>query len=249
MTTTAPTRENSRDLVDSAAPSELFDRIGRRRSPVTLPGYGKGRVNRDRGQRRSPQPLSQEEIVAILRQLNPKTLGGCRDRALIVMLWRTGLRIREALDLKPEDLDLDGGFLRVMHGKGDRFRIVGIDPSALAVIREWLKLRSRIPNLPARTAPVFCTIMQPCPGGHLGQPAVRSKLKLLAERAGVEKRVHPHGFRHTHATELALENMPLYVIKEQLGHEYISTTERYIARLAPVHRLKYVHERPALGEL
>jgi len=159
------------------------------------------------------------------------------------------LRIREALDLKLEDLDLEGGFLRVMHGKGDRFRIVGIDPSAVTVIREWLGRRATIPNLPARTAPVFCTIMQPAPGGHLGQPAVRDKLKVLAQRAGIEKRVHPHGFRHTHATELALENMPLYVIKEQLGHQYISTTERYIARLAPVHRLKYVHERPGFDEL
>jgi integrase/recombinase XerD len=208
-----------------------------------MPGYRKGVPAVDKGRRRPPEPLTRDEVLAILRATDPSLLGGCRDRALIVLLWRTGLRIKEALDLEPWDLDLAAGFLRVRHGKGDKDRVVAIDPAAVPHITAWLDRRAAIPHLPPR-APVFCTFTQPFPGEPIGAPQVRGRLKLLAERAGVEKRVHPHGFRHTHATELAMEGIPLNVIKDQLGHDSLAVTERYIARLAPTERLKKMHDRP-----
>lgn len=221
------------------------------RSPITMPGYRRGVPAPDKGRRRPAEPLTYDEVLAILRATNLSTLGGCRDRALIVLLWRTGLRINEALDLEPRDLELEipdpelPGLVRVRHGKGDQARVVGIDSHAIPHVRAWLDRRAAIPNLPDG-APVFCSFSQPFPGGRLGAPQVRSRLKVLASRAGVQKRVHPHGFRHTHATELYREGKPLAVVKEQLGHKHYSTTERYIAKLIPAEMLKRMKDRPVI---
>lgn len=234
-------------LRDARTPDllEVFtlNRLGRRPSPITLPGYRKGQAPASKGLRMEPEPLTHDEVLRLLRQTSRRGVAGFRDRALYVVLWRTGLRISEALDLEVRDLDIERGFLRVRHGKGDRARVVAIDPAAVPVIQEWLELRAKIPNLP-KSATVFCTISQPAPGGHLWATNVRDKMKLLGARAGIEKRIHPHGLRHTHALELELEGRPLRVIKEQLGHQHFATTERYLRRIAPGEAIKQLHDRP-----
>lgn len=211
-----------------------------------MPGYRKGAPPANKGRRRDPEPFTQEEVRAIVRQTSRRGPAGFRDRALIVVLWRCGLRISEALDLRPRDLELEHGFLRVRHGKGDKFRIVAIDSGAKEVLADWLRRREEVPNM-KRGGHVFCTISQPEPGGRMGAPQFRTKLKLLAERAGIDKDlddVYPHQFRHTHATELVMEGTPLTVVKEQLGHDHLSTTEHYVKRIAPIHLLKALHDRP-----
>ena len=218
------------------------DRLGRRRSPITLPGYRRGAVNVDKGRKRPAEVLTPDEIKRLLAVTSRRGIGGIRERALIVVLWRCGLRISEALDLKPRDLDLLGGFIRIEHGKGDKRGIVAIDPSAVEVLRKWLDVREGIENLPD-DAPVFCTYSQPAPGGRLGAPQVRERLKLLGKRAGIAKRVHPHGFRHTMATELAREGVAMRTIQAQLRHENLLTTERYIAKLMPGEGLSSLHDR------
>jgi site-specific recombinase XerD len=120
----------------------------------------------------------------------------------------------------------------VLHGKGDRRRVVGVDVGTLELLERWLLMRRK---LVPRGGPVFCTYSGPrrARGEPLAPAYVRAMLKRHAARAGIAKRVHPHGFRHTHAVELAGEGVPVHVIRAQLGHADLRTTQRYIDHLAP----------------
>jgi site-specific recombinase XerD len=214
-----------------------------------MPGYRKGQPPANKGRRRTPDPFTQDEIVALVKQTSRRGHGGARDRALIVVLFRCGLRISEALNLRVRDVDLERGLVRVRHGKGDKDRIAAIDVDAAEILRGWLERRAGIPGI-GPGGYVFCTISQPAPGGRMGAPQFRTKLKLLAERAQLDRDrvdVIPHNMRHGHATELAHEGKPLTVIQQQLGHEHLSTTEGYIRRIAGAQLLAAMHDRPELG--
>jgi integrase len=107
----------------------VLDAAGRRRSPATLPGYHAGRPPRNKGMRNPADPPTVDEIVAVMRH-TPDDRHGRRLRAMIVVLWRAGLRIQEALVLTEHDLDQRRGSIRVRHGKGGRPREVGMDEGA-----------------------------------------------------------------------------------------------------------------------
>jgi integrase len=206
----------------------------RRRSIVTDPAYRLGKRPANYGLTFPPEVLTPDEIMRLLGACARRGPSGLRNRALIVVLWRAGLRIGEALALLPKDIDRDAGTITVLHGKGDKRRTVGIDPPALAVVERWLDCRARL-GVNGR-APVFCTIARDelgPPGRPVRSAYVRMMLKRVAARAGVEKRVHPHGFRHTHAYELMMEGIPITVIQKQLGHSNLSITDRYVSHLAP----------------
>lgn len=212
---------------DAATP---VDRRGYYRSPVTLAEYHIGREPANKGRKFPPEPLTPREVLALLEQCGT---GGCgkRDRALIVLLWRTGLRIGEALALYPKDVDLEEGRVAVLHGKGDRSRIVGMDPMACAIVREWMTSRRELGV--TGTQPVFCVVSRPTCGKPMHSAYVRNKLKELGARAGIEKRVHPHGLRHTHAFDLFGEGVDLRLISRQLGHRNLAVTARYVEHLNP----------------
>ncbi len=191
----------------------------------------------NKGQKLPPEPLTADEVRALLAACSQRAPTGVRNRALIVLLYRAGLRINEALSLKPKDLDMKAGTLRILHGKGDHSRLVGVDAGAWAVLQLWLEKR-RTAGLTARQ-PVFCTLK-----GQLMKAAyVRSLLPRLAKKAGIEKRVHAHGLRHTHAFELASEGTPLHLIQAQLGHSSVATTDRYIRHLNPMAVIDAVQSR------
>ena len=105
----------------------MLDAAGRRRSPATMPGFHCGRPPRNKGLRYPADPPAVEEIVAVMRVAG-ETLHGLRTRALIVVLWRAGLRISEALALAESDLDRSRGAVLVRQGKGGKRREVGMDP-------------------------------------------------------------------------------------------------------------------------
>jgi integrase len=111
---------------DVMQPAPLLDCAGRPRSPATLPGYHDGRPPRNKGLRYPPDPPTVEEIVAVMRAAG-EDREGVRLRGLIVVLWRAGLRISEALALAESDLDPDQGSILVRRGKGGRRREVGMD--------------------------------------------------------------------------------------------------------------------------
>ena len=162
---------------------------------------------------------------------------GDGDRALIALLYRTGLRINEALSLYPKDLDLKDGSVRVLNGKGGRSRTVGLDPGAAAVIERWLDVRTSL-GLNGRQ-PVFCTLR----GNPMSDAYIRRLLKRLARRCGIDKRVHAHGLRHTHAAQLRAEGVDIGIISKQLGHASISTTARYLDHLAPTAVVEAIRSR------
>jgi integrase len=110
--------------------SELLpDRAGRRRSPATLPGFHAGQAQGNKGLRYPADPPKVEEIIAVMRTVGDGTHGR-RLRGLIVIMWRTGLRIQEALALAEGDLDQRRGSLLVRRGKGGRRREVGMPTGA-----------------------------------------------------------------------------------------------------------------------
>jgi site-specific recombinase XerC len=125
--------------------SELqLDRAGRRRSPATMPGFHTGRPPRNKGLRYPADRPKVEEIVAVMRMAGDDTHGR-RLRGLIVVLWRAGLRIQEALALAEADLDYRRGPLLVRRGKGGRRREVGMDTWGWDELQSWLELRVGLP--------------------------------------------------------------------------------------------------------
>lgn len=184
-----------------------------------------------------PEVLTNTEVLALLEACGSH-LTGVRNRALLALLYRGGLRLGEALQLRPKDLDLDSGAVRVLYGKGGYSRTVGIDPGAAELIRAWLAARQRWAHLPP-SAPVFCTAW----GRPLAQGYVRRLLPQLTQKAGVLKRVHAHGLRHTHAAQLRQEGMDIGIISKQLGHRSIATTARYLDHICPLAVVEAMHGR------
>ena len=204
---------------------------------VIMPKSQRESAPANKGQRYPAEILTSDEVKALIRACSSRAPTGIRNRGLIVVLYRGGLRISEALALKLKDLDRDAGTIRVLHGKGDRARTVGLDPTAFAVIERWLDRRSSL-GINNR-ALLFCTL----DGKALATAYVRSLLPRLAKRAGIEKRVHAHGLRHTHAAELAREGVPVNVIQAQLGHASLAVTDRYIRHIAPEQLIEAMRAR------
>jgi integrase len=121
-----------------------LDAAGRPRSPATMPGYHAGRPPRNKGIRYPADPPTVDEIVAAMRHAADDR-HGFRLRAMIVVLWRAGLRIHEALALAEHDLDQRRGSLLVRHGKGGRRREVGMDDWGWDELRPWLSARAELP--------------------------------------------------------------------------------------------------------
>jgi site-specific recombinase XerD len=182
--------------------------------------------------------LTADEVQSLLKGCSNRCPTGVRNRALIVCLWRAGLRIGEALALLPKDLNAKAGTLRVLHGKGDKARTVALDPQALAVLQRWLDWRQERLGLTGRQ-PIFCTLE----GGALADAYCRGLFKRLGKKAGIVKRCHPHGLRHTHATELLSEGATMGIISKQLGHTSIATTARYLDHIQPQAVLDFVGGR------
>jgi integrase len=122
----------------------LYDAAGHSRLPVTMPGFHEGRAPRNKGRRYPADPPTVEEIIAVMRAAGAGA-DGARLRALIVILWRAGLRIGEALGLAETDLDVSRGAVLVCRGKGGRCREVGMDRWAWSQLEPWMSVRRRLP--------------------------------------------------------------------------------------------------------
>jgi hypothetical protein len=132
----------------------LLDACGRRRSPATLSSFHQGRAPRNKGQRYPADPPTVEEIIAVMHAAgDDNDSEAVRLRGLIIVLWRAGLRISEALALSESDLDLHRGAILVRHGKGGKRREVGMDRWAWEQLGEWLALRATLP-----VGALFCVL-------------------------------------------------------------------------------------------
>jgi site-specific recombinase XerD len=218
-------------------PAVDLDAAGRPRSPATLPGFHTGRPPRNKGQRYPADPPTIAEIVAVMRHAG-SSLHAARLRALIVVLWRAGLRIHEALALGEADLDRRRGSLLVRRGKGGRRREVGMDDWAREQLQSWLIARVDLP-----IGPLLCVAIGPTRGRAWSAGAARTELRHAAARAGVRRRFAPHQLRHAHAVEMAREGVPLIVIQRQLGHTNLGITSIYLQGIDSTEIIDTVHAR------
>jgi site-specific recombinase XerD len=185
-----------------------------------------------RGQRYPAEVRTPAEIERLLEACGRSLTGG-RNRVLLVLLWRCGLRLSEALALEPRDVDLTRGKLHVRRGKGGKARYVGLDGRASAEVEAWLRRR------PDGARTLLCTTR-----GTPVQPAyVRNLLRRLARETGVEGRVYPHGLRHLFATSLAEEGADVMLIRDALGHSSVATTDVYLRGLGAGRAVEYVRNR------
>lgn len=188
----------------------------------------KGTEPANKGIKLPGQVLSREEMHALLAQCSRRAPTGIRDRALLTVIYRCGLRVSEALALRPSDVDTRRGTIRINHGKGDTARIVGIGDGALAVLQLWIAKRKEL-GLAVNGNPLFCTLQ----GGPMSYSATQAMLKRRAAKAGIESRVHLHGLRHSHAAELRERGVDVVTIQKQLGHAHLATTHTYLNHIAP----------------
>lgn len=171
-----------------------------------------------------PEPLTTTEVAALLAQCSKRAPTGIRNKALLTLLYRSGLRIGEALDLRPADLNLAAHSARVLHGKGDRATVRGFHPTADDALMRWLDVRRQL----GLRGTLFCTLA----GGRVSTGYARDMIKRYARRAGIEKRVHPHGLRHTFADDLRRTGTDVVTISKLLGHTSIAVTARYLDHLS-----------------
>ncbi|MCP3963412.1 MAG: tyrosine-type recombinase/integrase [bacterium] len=182
-----------------------------------------------RKRKRPIEVLIPDEVDSLIQAASNRAPSGVRNRALIALLYYSGLRLSEALALLPRDVDLAGGEINVRCGKGGRQRLAGLNAQAQAHLSRWMERRHRL-GANCRQ-PVFCTHSKV--GGRrrvrgLSPRYVQIMVHRLARRAAIDKRVHPHGLRHSHAVHLLRKGVPLPDIQRQLGHLNLATTDEYL---------------------
>jgi len=143
---------------------------------------------------------------------------GLRDRAILELLYSSGLRVSELVGLNPNQLDLDLGIVKVM-GKGRKERIVPVGAKAIEALEAYLKERGRIGG----DEPIFVNSL----GGRLTARSVGRLMKRYSRHSGIFRKVSPHSLRHTFATHLLDAGADIREIQEMLGHSSLSTTQRY----------------------
>ena len=213
----------------------ILGRLHRNKDPDTAVSEPV-RPSKSKGKTLPPETLTIDEMRKLLGVCNDGATG-CRNRALIAVGWRAGIRISEAIALCPKDIDRGSGSIRILHGKGDKAGTVGIDAEAITLIDGWVKTRDSLGL--AADATLFCTLE----GGRLSDRYVRNLMTRLGKSAGIAKRVHYHGLRHTMAGELAAEGVSMDVIQAQLRHSNLQITSRYIARINPANLVARMSKR------
>ncbi|EKP93856.1 site-specific tyrosine recombinase XerD [Thermaerobacter subterraneus] len=195
-----------------------------------------------RGGRPLPRVLAVDEVERVLELPQPASPAGLRDRAVLELLYATGLRVSELVGLDLDDLLLDHGLLRC-RGKGGKERVVPVAAPAVEATRQYLA-RGR-PALARRPGQRALFLNQR--GGRLSRQWVWHLLRRAARRAGVPRAVSPHTLRHSFATHLLAGGADLRAVQELLGHADISTTQIY-THLTRHHLLEaYLRAHPRMA--
>jgi integrase/recombinase XerD len=184
-----------------------------------------------------PKFLDLDEVDRLLAQPDVSTARGIRDKALIEVLYASGLRVSELVSIRPGDLHLDQGYLTCI-GKGDKERIVPIGDEATAWLRRYMD-DGRPTLLRKRAAPwLFVNARD---GGQLSRVGVWKVLKAYGIGAGITRELSPHVLRHSFATHLLERGADLRAIQAMLGHADLSTTQIYTHVLEA--RLRAVYDK------
>ncbi|MFH7319448.1 tyrosine recombinase XerC [Desulfurivibrio sp. D14AmB] len=169
-----------------------------------------------------PVVLSVDEVFCLLEMPGPGDRFAARDRAMLELLYATGLRVAELAALDLAMVDLGEGMVRV-HGKGNKERLVPMGTAAVAAIEAYLPQRAVLLQSGRAERALFLNSR----GGRITTRSIERLVKMYAERAGIAARVSPHALRHSFATHLLEMGADLRVVQELLGHASLSTTQRY----------------------
>ena len=170
-----------------------------------------------------PSVLSFDEVDKILNTPKTNDKLGLRDKAILELLYSSGLRVSELLNLKISDLFFGDEVVRVL-GKGSKQRIVPIGSSAINWIKEYLKKTRPLLEKKAKSENLIFLNSR---GSKLSRMAIWKIVNKYCQEAKIEKEVHPHTFRHSFATHLLEGGADLRAVQEMLGHSDISTTQIY----------------------
>jgi integrase/recombinase XerD len=179
-------------------------------------------VDSPRPGRKLPEPLSREEMDGLLAAIDLRSPAGLRDRAMIELLYATGLRVSELVCLRLNDVDLEGRVL-LARGKGSKERMVPIGTPAAEAVKTYLA-RAREPLLKGRRSRELFVSPR---GGRLTRQGFAKLLRRHARAAGIRRPISPHKLRHSFATHLLEGGADLRAVQEMLGHADISTTQIY----------------------
>jgi integrase/recombinase XerD len=182
-----------------------------------------------------PKHLAEGEVDALLAQPDSSTPAGLRDRAMLELLYATGMRVSELVNLRCEDLDLNLGVLRCL-GKGSKERLIPVGKSALKAVEAYVRA-GRSELLKNRAIPF---LFLNCRGGMLSRVGFWKVLAQYGRKAGITTPLTPHAIRHSFATHLLERGADLRSIQLLLGHSDISTTQIYTQVLKE--RLKQVYQ-------
>ena len=169
-----------------------------------------------------PDVLSLEEIDKMIAQIDMSKSESHRNRAIIEMLYGSGLRVSELVNLRLSDIYLQEGYMRIT-GKGSKQRLVPISPVAAEWFVYWMQDRGLLDIKAEATDIAFVNRY----GRQLTRAMIFTIIKTLARAAGIQKTISPHTLRHSFATHLLQNGADLRIIQQLLGHESISTTEIY----------------------
>ena len=178
-------------------------------------------VSTARVERKLPQVLTGPEVELFLEQPDCSELKGCRDRAMLELLYATGIRVSELIALDVEDVNLASGMLRCT-GKGKE-RLIPLYPAAVRALKEYIHTaRIQLVGSAGETA-LFVNMG----GERMSRQGFWKIIKYYQEKAGIQKDITPHTLRHSFATHLLENGADLRAIQEMLGHADISSTQIY----------------------
>jgi integrase/recombinase XerD len=172
--------------------------------------------------RRLPGLLSHDEVDRLLGAVDPRTPAGRRDRAMLELLYATGLRVSELVSLRLNDVNLETRVL-IARGKGDKERLVPVGAPAVEAVKAYLVTARERLLRGRRSKDLFVTPR----GGRMTRQGFAKILDRQARRAGIRRRISPHKLRHSFATHLLEGGADLRAVQEMLGHADVSTTQIY----------------------
>jgi site-specific recombinase XerD len=167
--------------------------------------------------RKLPTVLEPEEATRLIKIPNKRYATGLRNKAMLSIMLNMGLRLNEVCNLRPGDINLTNGKLKVVQGKGKKDRLLGIPEVTANLLEEWRKKRPRSDYF-------FCTMK----GKRLSDRYIQNMVIRYGQRAKIEKKISPHTLRHTYATEYYRRTRDIETLRRILGHSDISTTTIYI---------------------
>jgi len=175
-----------------------------------------------------PVFLTVDEVFSLMECPDDQDVFAARDRAILEMLYSTGMRVAELAALDTSRLDFDEGMVRVT-GKGNRERVIPVGNPALAALKQYFPQRDRLirASIKRGNPPEQNAVFLNSRGERLTTRSIERLVKMYAQRAGIATRVTPHALRHSFATHLLEMGADLRSVQELLGHASLSTTQKY----------------------